>query len=252
MRTCTRCGSPLGEFDAGGDGICQNCEASSGHGSGSSTDVPCQRCGMYLPPHELRMWNSRLYCAYCIMDIQDEENYGKHGHRGGAGAGAAPGADGVLPGGGASSGVCERCGRQSNSLYSLGGRRLCQQCQSEEGGVAGAASFLSQLVLMVKEKFNSVSKPQAKGGFSGPQGQKQTAPIAQRGKDDVRPKQVFDIRNRQMQYKRPAIEDQKPISEKRQRERKPSAHSKESFFHLHSSGKAGKGRGAPKKGKRAR
>jgi len=77
MASCIKCGGPLGEFDAGGDMVCQNCEARGSGGAGGTPDVPCQRCGMYLPSHELRMWNSRLYCAYCIMDIQDEEKRGK-------------------------------------------------------------------------------------------------------------------------------------------------------------------------------
>ena len=79
MASCIKCGGALGEFDAGGDMICQNCEARGSGAAGGTPDVPCQRCGMYLPSHELRMWNSRLYCSYCIMDIQDEEKRAKAG-----------------------------------------------------------------------------------------------------------------------------------------------------------------------------
>jgi hypothetical protein len=197
---------------------------------------------MYLPPHELRMWNSRLYCAYCIMDIQDEEHYGKKGHRDGAGSGAAPGSDGAQQGSGISGGTCERCGKQSDSLYFVGGRRLCSHCQSEEGGAPGAASFFSQLVLIVKEKFGGAPKPVVRGGSSEPQAPRQPSP-----KGSIAPaprEQVFDIKNRQMQEKKPAIQGENPISEKRQPERKPSAQSKESFFGLHPSAKDA---GAPKK-----
>ena len=68
MGNCTRCGRLMD-----GEGMCDNCTSLSAHPIGTPEEVPCQRCGMYLPPHELRMWNSRLYCAYCIMDIQDED-----------------------------------------------------------------------------------------------------------------------------------------------------------------------------------
>src|SRR3989338_3247970 len=122
MKYCVRCGSQM-DFDAGVDGVCQNCEAASGHGM-SGTDVPCQRCGMYLPPHELRMWNSRLYCAYCIMDVQDEERMMRSA--GGAGSGGSEAGELSPPSG--TRGTCERCGAQAGVLYELGGRRLCLRC----------------------------------------------------------------------------------------------------------------------------
>jgi len=172
MRNCTRCGASLGDFDAGGDGICANCEASSGFGSGSSTDVPCQRCGMYLPPYELRMWNSRLYCSYCIMDIQDEEKYGhqkpKPEEHGGVFPGGFPdeGGGNLPQGSKASSGTCERCGRQTDTLYSLSGRRVCSHCYSEGGAGSGAggASILSQLITKAKEAFGMGPKILPKTG----------------------------------------------------------------------------------------
>src|SRR3989338_223562 len=76
MASCTRCGATMEGLDAGGNMLCDNCEAAM-HSTGSGTDVPCQRCGMYLPSHELQMWNSRLYCSYCIMDLKDEDRMGR-------------------------------------------------------------------------------------------------------------------------------------------------------------------------------
>ena len=66
MATCSRCGTSLGEYAH--EGLCSSCVALA-----QADNVPCQRCGMYLPSHELKMFNSRLYCSYCIMDLQDEE-----------------------------------------------------------------------------------------------------------------------------------------------------------------------------------
>ena len=157
MPYCRCCGSLT---DHSG-GLCVSCEASSGRGIGTPEDVPCQRCGMYLPPHELRMWNSRLYCAYCIMDIQDEEERirkhakGEHAGEAASGHGSEGGAaqrgeagDSLRQG----NGVCEKCGRSSDTLYSLGGRRLCPSCHSEEGGIPPASpSLFGQIVLRVKK-----------------------------------------------------------------------------------------------------
>ncbi|VVC01439.1 Uncharacterised protein [uncultured archaeon] len=143
MANCIRCGGSLGDFDAGGDGMCSNCEAAI-HSS-SSTDVPCQRCGMYLPPHELRMHNSRLYCAYCIMDIQDEEKrrHGKNERR------REERREGQQSG--AMVGTCERCGRQTDKFYKAFGRNLCALCYFEgerepEGGKPSAFGMLAQRV----------------------------------------------------------------------------------------------------------
>lgn len=133
MRSCSRCGRMLEDFDVGGDGVCSNCEASFGHGSGGAADVPCQRCGMYLPSHELQMWNSRLYCAYCIMDVRDEEKMmrgGGHSH----GDEAKGGDENLQAHYGKKSGTCERCGREAETLYSSQGRMLCSHCYHEGGG----------------------------------------------------------------------------------------------------------------------
>ena len=141
MANCIRCGGSLGDFDAGGDMICQNCESarfSQDSSIGGAGNAPCQRCGMYLPRHELRMHNSRLYCAYCIMDIQDEENYGKRKERGSAGSESSR-----------ALGICERCGKETDTLYSVQGRKLCSSCHttgSPGGATPGAPPLLSLIV----------------------------------------------------------------------------------------------------------
>jgi len=116
----------------GGDGVCHNCEAASGHGSG--TDVPCQRCGMYLPSHELQMWNSRLYCAYCIMDVKDEEKMLREGAKQGVHRQEGEPLEQDF---GKKSERCTRCGRGADFLYSSQGMRLCSHCYSEGGATGG-------------------------------------------------------------------------------------------------------------------
>ncbi|MFA6489114.1 MAG: hypothetical protein WCT52_00360 [Candidatus Micrarchaeia archaeon] len=148
MGNCVKCGAQLAEYSGE---LCANCQSSHA-GSGAAGDVPCQRCGIYLPSYELQMMNSRLYCAYCRMDIQDEEDrHKKYAEKreparapevprgtGGAGmGGAGAGADGASPEfGKGTGGICERCGKESGHLYSISGRRLCEQCFTEESGKA--------------------------------------------------------------------------------------------------------------------
>lgn len=231
MANCIRCGAMLDEFDAGGDMICQNCE-SRGAGHGSGTDVPCQRCGMYLPPHELRMWNSRLYCAYCIMDIQDEERYGKGGRQ--------PGAQSQEPIGGGISGffglggsrsklACERCGRMVDTLYDSLGVRLCSSCYYSDGapGAGGAKpSRFSQLVFFIKEKIGLVKKPARLIVNQQPSRAKlQATPVKVEGKGEV-----FDMRGRRMAEKKPPLEEKRPLSESTHKEKKPAPKSAREAF----------------------
>ena len=172
MPNCIRCGRSVEGLSA--DELCDSCAATSG--IGTPTDVPCQRCGMYLPPHELRMWNSRLYCAYCIMDIQDDEHRAKGEKKpeekaareegGGLFSGLFGGKAGGEKDSGsaekkadaeryqqyarAAPGTCERCGRESYVLYLVQGRKLCTQC-IDEGAASGAPpSFFAQIVSSAK------------------------------------------------------------------------------------------------------
>ena len=152
MGNCLKCGSQLPEYS--GD-LCANCQAA--RGSGAAGDVPCQRCGMYLPSHELQMWNARLYCAYCIMDVKDEEErHRKYAEKkpvpeAGKGLGATEGAP--LESGKGTGGVCERCGKETGHLYSLSGRRLCEACYTEESGKAPPGTgptLFAQIVVRAK------------------------------------------------------------------------------------------------------
>ena len=229
MTSCIRCGSTMGEFDAGGDMICQNCEASGSFGTGVGSDVPCQRCGMYLPSHELRMWNSRLYCAYCIMDVQDDEKRSRGGG-GGRGVGGEAGEQ---------SGSCERCGREATALYSVQGRKLCSSCYSVGSGSSaapGAPSVLSLIfgkllgALGVRQKPRLIPVlPPGKIGIKT-EGEKKPGQTAEQGRK-------FSLKDRRMVEEDGELGIESPLSEGHSKERKSSPEAKKSFFSRHSEDK---------------
>jgi hypothetical protein len=217
------------EFDAGGDMICQNCEASSSYGAGGSGNVHCQRCGMYLPSHELRMWNSRLYCAYCIMDVQDEEKRSRGGGEGKAVGGEM----------GGQGGICERCGKETVTLYSVQGRRLCSSCKSSGSGSSGAPSAPSVLSIIFGKLL----------GAMGVRQKPRLIPVLPPGRislkteGDPTPWQKteqggkFSLKDRRMVEEEGELGIVVPLSEERSRERKTSPEEKKSFFSRHSEDK---------------
>ena len=226
-----RCGA----FTEHASGLCGNCEASSGYGAGTPADVPCQRCGMYLPSHELKMWNSRLYCSYCIMDIQDEEKMGRREKR----RPERESGDAQQEGAG-TSGVCEQCGKQSGILYVLSGRRLCQQCFSASGGEAGIGwlPHFGQIILRIKKAIGIKPKiivntaPAAQQGGASQQSEQSGAQAGE---------QVFGIKNRQMEDRKSDMEAQSPISEEKRGGSKPSRTAKKFFFGMHPAAKGKEG-----------
>ncbi|MFA6328152.1 MAG: hypothetical protein WCY41_01775 [Candidatus Micrarchaeia archaeon] len=227
MASCIKCGGPLGEFDAGGDMICQNCE-SAGGAQGGSANVQCQRCGMYLPSYELRMHSSRLYCSYCIMDIQDEEKRGKAG-------------DGRAGEKGNALGICERCGRETDTLYAILGRKLCSNCYSvgAPGGASpGGASLLSlfvekmALALGVRQKPKVIQiPPPGKIGIRAPSEQEDNE---RRRKSQER----FNLKERRMMEEEEGqLGIEEPLSEGRRKEKKPAPDARKQFFSQHTDGK---------------
>jgi len=180
MANCSRCGTSLGEYSAGG--LCSSCSSLA-----DAENVQCQRCGMYLPSHELKMLNSRLYCAYCIMDVQDEierqrkmaeqpaahEQPAAQEHpQGGSEHPQAPKihieearlispAEAVSASSSptleqyfAGSGTCERCGASALRLYMYKKRKMCEKCVKEEGGsIEPASSFFHKLHEIVASFF---------------------------------------------------------------------------------------------------
>lgn len=221
MQSCIRCGKTLEGFDIGGDMVCMDCESAGG--VGGAGNVPCQRCGMYLPSHELQMWHSRLYCAYCIMDIRDEERYGKHGSRdyGGKSGDTLSGEHGI------GKGTCERCGKYTDGLYSFHGRRLCSGCfhDSQAQGGSSSPSLFGSLISGIKKIVQPQSKVIPNQRISVP------APLP------LEKREVFDVKSRTLvqrgeKEKLPEILDGGPQEKKK--ERKASGKSKKGFFKLHS------------------
>jgi hypothetical protein len=216
----------LDEMDAGGDMICQNCESAASSGHGGNASVPCQRCGMYLPPHELRMHNSRLYCSYCIMDVQDEEKRSKAGD--GRGVGGA---------GGRSTGICERCGRETDTLYSVQGRKLCSSCYSVGSGAggAGAPSVLGLIIETVAGALGVRQKP--KVILAPPAGKIGVrAASASEDKESQRKSlERFDLKERRMlQEEEGQLGAAEPLSEGHREEKKPAPDARKKFFSQHS------------------
>ncbi len=78
---CSVCGREVEEYEmhyASGMPVCISCEGTPETGG---MDTPCQRCGVYVPSHELKMYRSRLYCNYCIMDMEDDGRREEEGIR---------------------------------------------------------------------------------------------------------------------------------------------------------------------------
>jgi len=279
MGNCTRCGK---EMD--GEGMCSNCASlSSPHNIGTPEEVPCQRCGMYLPPHELRMWNSRLYCAYCIMDIQDEDARSKGEKKpeektareegGGLFSGLFGKGEGKGAGSGSvtakadepryqqyrrtAAGTCERCGRESDVLYLVRGRKLCPQCVQAGGEVGASPSFMGQIVTTVKKAIGIREKPKIIPSQSSSQSfdiksrkmierketaekEKEEALSDEKPYEESPPKpppEVFDVTDRKFSDKKEGMEAQQPISESAREEKKPAPKKiKKLFFKMHPSG----------------
>jgi hypothetical protein len=160
------------------------------------------------------------------MDVQDEERRGKGGGRGGVG-----GEGGRIPG------YCERCGRETEVLYSVLGKRLCSSCRSSgsAGGAApGAPSVLSLIVEKMAVALGVRQRPRAIPVL--PQGK-----IALQEKIAKEPAQhhqhteKFSLKDRKMvdneEGELGAVE---PLADEHRKERKPSDDSKKSFFSRHS------------------
>jgi len=156
-----------------------------------------------------------------MMDMQGKENAGKRRERGGAGSGS-----------GQALGICERCGRETDTLYSVQGRRLCQSCYSAGG--AGGASLLSLIVeraafaLGVGRKLKVIPVPPPKKmGVRAPAPQED-------GERRRKSLERFDLKERRMMMEEEGQLGIEPLSEGRKKERKPSPAARKKFFSQHS------------------
>jgi hypothetical protein len=185
---------------------------------------------MYLPSHELQMWNSRLYCAYCIMEVKDEEKMAK------AHSSPTQEREGMPQESRMGTGNCDRCGRQSEFLYSAGGRRLCQHCYSDGADESSKPGGISQIAVFIKSIFGKKEPPKVLPN------QMRITPSAQRNPDSQKPapfpsteanEQHFDVQSRSLVEKKTGMGAQIPIAEGAKEDKKPSPKMKKDFFRLH-------------------
>lgn len=222
MGFCSTCGAYMAE---GEYGKCASCAASSQ--MHTTDDVPCQRCGMYLPRHELQMWNSRLYCNYCIMDLRDEERRLERSAVREERVPPQPAPprerEPLSPYG--YGGQCDRCGRQTDTLYEYGGRRLCSTCLAEEGGKppSSGSQTLGMMVSALREfgekSSRAVEKARAIGEKMHSRREREIGipePPSPKGK-------TFDIRTRKFVPARDAATQKETPNEKKP-ESEPEKH----------------------------
>jgi len=129
MASCSICGRELhdGEVEYSSRGAtCHTCAASIK----TDEEAACQRCGMYLPKHELQMFKSRMFCNYCIMDLRDEERMHEAAARGEGAPGTAHEAR-VAKAYPKKKGYCNRCSAEAGELYTVNGMLLCERCRDQ-------------------------------------------------------------------------------------------------------------------------
>jgi hypothetical protein len=163
------------------------------------------------------------------MDVQDEEKRSKGGGEG-RGIGSEIGGQG---------GICERCGRETSTLYTVQGRKLCSSCHSvgsASDGTPGAPSVLSIIFGKLLCKLGVRQKPRLipvlpPGKISlKTEGEKK--PMQRAEKD-----RKFYLRDRRMVEDDGELGIESPLTEGHSKERKSSPEAKKSFFSRHSEDK---------------
>jgi hypothetical protein len=157
------CGKHLadGEGEYGSRGLmCNPCAANVK----ADEEFPCQRCGMYLPKHELQMFKSRLFCNYCIMDLRDEERIHEQAAAGSGHPGAHEAAVSLHA---IKKGHCNRCGRGAEVLYTVAGMQLCERCRDQahpgaDYGPNKPMPFGTRALVFVRSAPGSIAKLPAK------------------------------------------------------------------------------------------
>jgi hypothetical protein len=116
-------------------------------------------------------------------------------------------------------GACALCGKQSDTLYSLSGKRLCPSCYASQGGTPpeGSPSMFGQIVKIAGRALGMRQEPKLL---------KREEP----GGQEI----VFDLRSRKMVERREGVEAESPLREgvREEKIRKASGKSKKSFFGL--------------------
>lgn len=103
---------------------------------------------MYVPASELQQYKGNWTCPVCLMNMRDEDRQAEEKREG------LPLRRLTYPE------TCERCGRDTPTLYIWNARKLCKSCLNEEketwgvigGGPSGAAQAISMTPLRVAKK----------------------------------------------------------------------------------------------------
>jgi hypothetical protein len=154
------------------------------------------------------------------MDIQDEEKRGKA-------AADARERGSKVPG------ICERCGRETDTLYSVQGRKMCGSCYSVGSGTggAGAPSVLGMIVEKVAVALGVRQKPKVIPTL--PPGKISVrVPSAEEDKERQRKSiERFDLKERRMMEEEEGqLGAAEPLSEGRKSEKKPAPDARKKFF----------------------
>ena len=148
-------------------------------------------------------------------------------------------------------GTCERCGRESDVLYSVHGLSICPSCYFSGGASAAPPSFFAQIVTTLKRAAGIREKPrileqQPQMVFSikdrrmvekKPEAhakKEQPAPDdTEPAPSSPHPPAIFNVHDRKLVEKKEGISAEQPISEGAREEKKPSPKAKKTFFKMH-------------------
>jgi len=140
MTRCSRCGrEDHVEYGADGQPYCSSCIF-------YGMNKQCGKCRMYLPSAELQQYKGMWMCPYCLQDMRDEDRKASEYHAPEYKASEyKPAKEPVKVI--SYTETCERCGRETETLYLWNGRKLCSNCLREEqekwtlvgGGPTGAS-----------------------------------------------------------------------------------------------------------------
>ncbi|MEM2963019.1 MAG: hypothetical protein QXN01_00805 [Candidatus Anstonellales archaeon] len=157
MRTCSFCGQSVKEYELhyiNGLPACVSCEDQM---QKVGSEIPCQRCGIYVPTHELKMFRSRLFCNYCIMDMEDEQRSEEIRIRKNIISiereDLASDKD-EIHSESSIGGICEKCQINSDILYFLSGKKLCKKCFENftpDVYPSSGSSFFGSAILIMKK-----------------------------------------------------------------------------------------------------
>jgi len=117
---CSRCGRKTDvEYAIDGRAYCSSCIFYANYRQ-------CWKCQMYLPVAELQQYKGQWMCPYCLMDEREDDKkkneYKERRYE------KEPLYTTAIK----YSETCQRCGRETDLLYSYNDRILCSSCLGEE------------------------------------------------------------------------------------------------------------------------